>query len=382
MQIVGRSPSTGRTLRVSVADGLVAEIAETDSATGAWLVPGFVDLQVNGWKGHDFNSDFVTADDVTAVVDGLRRQGVTAFAPTLITGPEERIRHALSVIADARASDPAVARAIPFVHIEGPHIDPRDGARGAHPLEHVRAPDVAEFERWNAVAPGLVGLVTLSPHADTAPAYIAALTARGVAVSIGHTLADRAAIEAAITAGASLSTHLGNGLPGLLPRHPNPLWSQLAADELTAMLIADGHHLPDEVLTVIARIKGAQRCILVSDMVALAGLAPGRYRQPVGGDVELSATGRLSLTGTDLLAGAVALLLSGVARMARLCGLAAAVDMATRNPGTLMPGHGQLRVGQPADAVLLERNGDDLVIRDVIVAGRRYDPEPGLKGRN
>lgn len=382
MQLVGRSPSTGQTLRVSVANGLVVEIAETDGAADAWLVPGFIDLQVNGWKGHDFNSDTVTIDDVTAVVDGLRRQGVTAFAPTVITGPESRIRHALAVIAAARASDPSVARAIPFVHVEGPHIDPRDGARGAHPLEHVRPPDIAEFERWDETAPGLIGLMTLSPHSDAAPDYIAAISARGVAVSIGHTLADRTAIQAAITAGASLSTHLGNGLPGLLPRHPNPLWSQLAADELTAMLIADGHHLPDEVLTVIARIKGTGRCILVSDMVALSGLAPGRYRQPVGGDVELSATGRLSLAGTDLLAGAAAPLLSGVARMARLCGLAAAVDMATRNPGALMPEHGQLRVGQPADAVLLERNGDDLAIRDVIVAGRRYDPEPGLKGRN
>jgi N-acetylglucosamine-6-phosphate deacetylase len=382
MQLVGRSPSTGRTLRVSVANGLVAEIAETDVAADAWLVPGFVDLQVNGWKGRDFNSDTVTVEDVTAVVEGLRHQGVTAFAPTLITGPETRIRHALSVIAAARADDPAVARAIPFVHVEGPHIGPRDGARGAHPPEHVRPPDIAEFERWDDVAPGLIGLVTLSPHSDAAPAYIAAISARGVAVSVGHTLADRAAIQTAITAGASLATHLGNGLPGLLPRHPNPLWSQLAADELTAMLIADGHHVPDEVLTVIARVKGGESCILVSDMVALAGLAPGRYRQPVGGDVELSATGRLSLAGTDLLAGAAAPLLAGVARMARLCGLAVAVDMATRNPGNLMPDHGQFRVGQPADAVLLDRMGVYLAIREVIVAGRRYEPEPGLKGRN
>lgn len=382
MQIVGRSPSTGRALRVSVANGVVTEIAETDAAADAWLVPGLVDLQVNGWRGHDFNSDALTVDDVAAVVDGLRRQGVTAFAPTVITGPQTRIQRALTVIAAARETDSAVARAIPFVHVEGPHIDPREGAHGAHPLEHVRPPDIAEFERWNDVAPGLIGLVTLSPHFDATPAYVSAIKARGVAVSIGHTLADRAAIQAAVAAGASLSTHLGNGVPGLLARHPNPIWSQLAADELTAMLIADGHHVPDEVLTVIARVKGTGRCILVSDMVALSGLAPGRYHQPVGGDVKLSAEGRLSLAGTDLLAGAAAPLLSGVTRMARLCGLAAAVDMASHNPGRLMPGHGQFRVGQPADAVLLERNGDDLAIRDVVVAGRRYDPEPGLKGRN
>lgn len=381
MWIVGRSPSTGRTLRLSLQNGLVADIAETDDATDVWLIPGLIDLQVNGWKGHDFNGDTVTVDDVVSVVNGLRRQAVTAFAPTLITGPEDRIRNALAVIAAARANDPAIARAIPFVHVEGPHIDPRDGARGAHPLEHVRPPDLAEFERWDAVAPGLVGLVTLSPHHEASPAYIAGLRARNVAVSIGHTLADHAAIQAAISAGASLSTHLGNGLPGLLPRHPNPLWSQLAAEELTAMLIADGHHLPDEVLAVVARVKGNERCILVSDMVALSGLAPGRYSQPVGGDVELAASGRLSLAGTDLLAGAAAPLLNGVARMTRLCGLASAVDMATRNPAGLMPGHGQIHVGQPADIVLLERNGDDLTLRDVYVAGGRYEPEPGLKGR-
>jgi N-acetylglucosamine-6-phosphate deacetylase len=150
-----------------------------------------------------------------------------------------------------------------------------------------------------------------------------------------------------------LSTHLGNGIAATLPRHPNAIWTQLAEDRLTAMFIHDGHHLPADTFKAMVRAKGVARSILVSDSVALAGMPPGRYRQPVGGDVELTADGRLGLAGTPYLAGAARSLAEGVALAAAQpgFGLATAMAMATVNPGRFVGGRGRLRLGAPCDLI-------------------------------
>ncbi|KGM33979.1 N-acetylglucosamine-6-phosphate deacetylase, partial [Inquilinus limosus] len=290
--ITGRDPATGRSLAVTIKDGRIAAIEDGPAGETAWLSAGLVDLQVNGFAGHDLNGGGLVPETVARLSAALRRDGVTTFLPTLITAPEASITAALAAIAEARAADPLIAHMIPAVHVEGPHISPEDGPRGAHPRDQVRPPDLAEFDRWQAACGGLVGLVTLSPHHDGAPDYIRGLTARGVLVAIGHTDASPAQIAAAVEAGAALSTHLGNGIAATLPRHPNPIWSQLAEDRLTASFIADGHHLPADVLKAMLRAKGLERAVLVSDAAALGGLAPGLYDQPVGGRVELTADGR------------------------------------------------------------------------------------------
>lgn len=196
-------------------------------------------------------------------------------------------------------------------------------------------------------------MVTLSPHWEEAPEYIRALAAAGVHVAIGHTHATTAQIVAAVDAGATLSTHLGNGAAAMLPRHPNLLWTQLAEDRLTATFIADGHHLPADTFRAMTRAKSLERSILVSDAVALAGLEPGIYDQAIGGQVELSADGRLGIVGTPFLAGAVRSLADGVAlatAMGRLP-LGDALRLATSNPGRLVGGRGSLRIGAPADVI-------------------------------
>lgn len=280
----------------------------------------------------------------------------------------------LRAIAAARAADPDTARAIPYAHVEGPHISPEDGPRGAHPVEHVRPPDVAEFERWQQAASGVVGMVTLSPHYDGAVAYTRALTAAGVWVSIGHTRAEPHQVTAVADAGAVLSTHLGNGADGVLARHPNHLWTQLADDRLSAGFIADGHHLPADTLTAMVRAKGVERSFLVSDSAALGGLAPGTYSTPVGGTVELSADGRLAVAGTPYLAGAARTLADGVAGAVRLgrLGLADAVRMATSLPGRFAGGRGTLRPGDPADLVRFtwSPSEETLALVDVVRSGR------------
>jgi N-acetylglucosamine-6-phosphate deacetylase len=371
--LTGRSTRTGQSLRVTVEDGRIVAIGAGPEDEAQWLAASLIDLQVNGYGGCDLNADAIDADLVVELVRKLTQTGVTTFVPTLITAPEEKIVAALSAIGEARKASWAAARAIPFVHVEGPHIAAEDGARGAHPREWVRPPSVAEFERWQAAADGLVGMVTLSPHWQGANEYIAALVERGVRVAIGHTHATAEQIHAAAAAGATLSTHLGNGIAGMLPRHPNPIWAQLADERLNATFIADGHHIPADTLKAMVRAKGVEHSILISDAVALAGMPPGIYDVPVGGRVELSADGRASVAGTNVLAGAVRPLKDGVAWAAAsgACSLGDAVRMATEVPGRVVGERGLFRLSEPADLIRfsLDTRGKSLRLDAVLVEG-------------
>jgi N-acetylglucosamine-6-phosphate deacetylase len=376
LTITGQNPQNGRPLAVTVQDGLIREIQDGRRDEDAWLSPGFVDLQVNGYCGDDVNDEEPDPEAIVSLTKRMVAMGVTTYLPTIITATEVRITAALQAIAEARRRSSLVANAVPFVHVEGPSISPTEGFRGAHPVEHVRPPSLAEFDRWQGASGGLVGMVTLSPHFRGMEAYVSALTARRVHVALGHTNASAEEIHRAVNAGARLSTHLGNGIAGTIPRHSNVLWPQLAEDRLTATLIADGHHVPADMFKVMVRAKGFDRCILVSDTVALAGMPPGTYTTPVGGRVELHAKGRLSLAGTEFLAGAVVPLKDGVARAMSMMGssLADSLRMATENPGRFVGGLGMLRVGSPADLVrfTIEGQGAAVKIASVIVKGQEW----------
>lgn len=367
-ELVGREPATGEVISVVVRDGLIAEIERTGpGADLPWLVPGLVDLQVNGWAGYDVNAADVDVETIASLVNALAEAGTTTFLPTIITAAPEAICQALDVIAQARRADSRVAHAIPFVHLEGPWISADEGPRGVHPPEQIRPGGLDEFDRYQRAADGLIGIVTLSPHHQDSAAFVAALVDRGVRVALGHTHASADQIRAAAAAGATLSTHLGNGAHSEIARHPNYIWAQLAEDRLTACFIADGHHLPPDTLTAMLRAKGLGRSMLVSDSVALGGLAPGEYETPVGGQVELTADGALVQIGTPYLAGAACALIDGV----RTCaldlglGLPAALDLAAHRPGALVGGRGRIEPGSPADLLLLD---DDLRLQQVSVA--------------
>src|SRR5262245_54109871 len=301
-------------------------------------LPGLFDLQVNGFGGVDFNGPSLTTDRVVEAVERMGATGVTRCLATLITSSFERFAQNARVL--VRAGDPGVAG----LHMEGPYISPEDGARGAHPREHVAAASIDDFERRQGAADGRIVLVTLAPEVPGAIALIEHLTSSGVRVAIGHTAASPAQIAAAVAAGATLSTHLGNGCAQMLPRHPNVIWEQLAADELMASLIVDGHHLPPATVKAMIRAKGAHRTILVTDAIAAAGCPPGRYT--IGGvDCDLGRDGRVSLPGTPYLAGSSLTMDRAVANTVRFAGMTLdeVVPMASTIPATLI---GMTTVGQ------------------------------------
>ncbi|NYF89900.1 amidohydrolase family protein [Tunturiibacter empetritectus] len=370
--ITGRDPQSGHNHTLFVDEGVIVRIEENSASSDLFLSPGLVDLQVNGCSEFDVNAQQLTPGTITDLVDAMLSRGVTCFAPTIITAPEDKICHALSVIADARRSHPRAAACIPFVHVEGPHISPLYGYRGAHPADAVRPPSIAEFERWQQASGGIVGMVTLSPHFEESCAYIAALAKQGIHVAIGHTHASPEEIRRAIDAGARLVTHLGNGIAPEIPRHRNAIWSLLADDRVSATFIADGHHLPPDVLKVMLRAKTLQHSVLVSDSVALAGMPPGTYSTPVGGRVELRPDGKLCVFGSELLAGATASLAQCIGTLVRTSDvlLHEALAMATTNPGKLVGGRGQFTTGFRADLLRFSWQ-DSILIEDVWLAGEQ-----------
>ncbi|VAW23043.1 N-acetylglucosamine-6-phosphate deacetylase [hydrothermal vent metagenome] len=373
--ISGMDPASGNGVRIDIDDGLIFAVTEEKNPDAGYLSAGLIDLQVNGYGGLDFNAPDLKVKTVLAICQKLAGLGVTRFLPTIITASENNIIKALKTIARARNVHPLIGQMVAGVHMEGPSISPLDGPRGAHPLSHVRAPSTEEFARWQEAAQGLVKLVTLAPEHVGAQNYIKELANQNVHVSLGHTNASPDQIAMAAAAGASLSTHLGNGAAAMLPRHPNFIWAQLAHPDLSAMFISDGHHLPADTFAAMVRAKGLDNSILVSDSVALAGMPPGIYQQAIGGKVELSPDGRISMAGTPFLAGAAMPLGANIAmaiRMANLT-LSGALKMASENPGRFIGGAGRLAVGQRADIIRFDwsKGAQNLDIRQVWLAGRQ-----------
>ena len=377
--VEGRSVEDGRPIRLSIRDGSIAAIERPSTTPSVeWVSAGWLDLQINGYDGHDPNAADATAETTRAMVEALWRTGITGTCVTICTEAEGHILHSLAAIAAACDADPLVAATIVGIHVEGPHIATEDGPRGAHPLRHVRPPDVVEYRRWQEAADGRIRIITLSPEWDGARTYIEAITADGVVASIGHTAATSDQIRDAVDAGARWSTHLGNGAHAMIRRHPNYVWDQLAEDRLSAGFIFDGQHLPPAVMKSVVRAKGIERSILVSDALFVAGLGPGVYHLPDGAAVELSSDGRLALQGTPYLAGAVAPVSVGISNAMLHAGvsLAEATRMVTTNPSRLLglgigAGHESIRIGATANlSVFRVAAGGDVAISRTIVAGR------------
>ncbi|MEY4178234.1 MAG: N-acetylglucosamine-6-phosphate deacetylase [Planctomycetota bacterium] len=361
MNLLGRRYDTGEAVTLRMEAGRIAWIRplrDVAAATLPWIAPGFVDLQINGYGGREFNEPGLDLDGVERIVMAQDACGVVAFCPTTTTHSAETLLAAVGTIAAACERSESVRRRVVGIHVEGPYISLEDGPRGAHPKQHVRPPDWDEFQLWQEAAGGRVRILTMSPEYEGSAEFIRRVVDSGTVVAIGHTNATSSQIRAAVDAGARFSTHLGNAAHPRIRRHPNYIWDQLADDRLQATLIVDGHHLPPSVVQSFVRAKTPDRCLIVSDITGMAGMKPGVYEQTSLGSIEVLEDGRLVVGGQrDLLAGASLPIGVGVVNLQRFAGLdlRTAVEMASVRPA-LLAGHPVTRLEAGAPANLIQFN--------------------------
>lgn len=352
---------------VLVEDGLVTWVGagkpptrpdeEMIAGPGELIAPGFIDLQVNGFHGHDAASG---RDAIAAMSELLPSTGVTAFLPTLISAPVSAGAEFAAAVA-AAAESPG-ARVL-GAHIEGPFINP--SFRGAHERECLAEPTPASVE---VIALAHPRLVTLAPELPGALDAVARLVRAGVVVSAGHTGADFEQGRRAITAGVRFGTHIYNAMPPVHHRRPGIALALLLDPRVSVGLIADGQHIHPAICAQLVRVKDAARIALTTDQTAAAGSPPGRY----------SLTGRTVVSdGTVVrledgtLAGSAATMDDVVRRMAAIPGMnaARAISMASSVPARVLGerGLGRIRVGGCADLVVLD---GDLNVRLTMVGGK------------
>ncbi len=364
--ITARRFDTLQPIRITLRDGRISsvmphEIPQDEHGELPFVGPGLCDIQVNGFKGIWFSSEALTTDNVETVIHRYLERGITLCLPTLITNSAAAIEHGLATIRAARDRSALLRRVIGGCHVEGPWISPEDGPRGAHPLEHVRPANFAEFCRWQQVSGNLVRIVTLAPEVPNAIDVVKQIVSSGVRVSIGHTAATPDEIAASINAGATLGTHLGNGCAGLIPRHHNVLWPQLADDRLTCSVIADGWHVPEAMLNCIVRCKSLDRLILTSDVSGFGGCPAGRYRTGAV-EVDVLNDGRIVVAGqTQFLAGSGVTTGDCVVRFMSACKipLHAAWKLASTQPAALLNSRSDfLQEGQTARLTVFRISGD------------------------
>lgn len=279
-------------------------------------IPGLVDLQVNGYKGVHFSSRDLTRDDFVWACRELLEAGTTAFLPTMITSPKDVYQHNLPIIAAVVQQEQFRGQLL-GVHLEGPFISEQEGARGIHSPKWIREPDISYLQQLIEWTAGEVRLITIAAETKGAEQLARYAVSRGIAVSLGHQMANEQDLEKLVRAGAVSLTHLGNGVPRLVPRHKNPVWAGLDNDNLFAMIITDGHHLPASLLKTIIRTKGADHCVVVSDGTSLSGPPPGSYEM-LGNKVFIEDSGRLCDAATGYLAGSSATLFECMNHLSRL----------------------------------------------------------------
>lgn len=353
--------------QITFSDKIV-EVHEGPAAGNDYIVPGFIDLQVNGSHGIDVMSASPPA--LRALGEHLAREGTTAWLPTAVTSPIdaiERVHGAIAeAIAQARSDPPAasMAAAILGMHLEGPFISPR--RLGAHPPLNLE-PRGDDFER--AAVMRELKLVTLAPELPGALEAIARLTARGVAVSIGHTDATLEEARAGISAGARMFTHLYNAMRPLGHRDPGVIAAALAKSEARPALIPDGIHVHPEMLRLVYLARGMKGIVITSDKVALAGTAPGAAFEVGRARAKIDRGAARLPDGT--LAGSIISMLDGVRLMVREVGvpLAEAAVMAATNPAAVagFRDRGRLDPGARADLIVMSRA---LELKAVFIAGR------------
>jgi N-acetylglucosamine-6-phosphate deacetylase len=341
---------------VEVVDGTIGRVGIGGAIGRGIAVPGFVDLQVNGFAGVDFLD--TDAAGYRAAGRALLETGVTSYQPTLITSPEEVVLAALAEV--PRAPGRGQPRIL-GVHLEGPFLSPE--RIGTHPPQWRRDPDPALLDRL--LAAGQVREVTLAPELPGADELIGLLLARGITVSFGHTDASAEQAGSGFDRGVHTVTHLFNAMPPLRHRQPGIVGVALARDDVIVQIIADGVHVDFDALKVVWRAK-AGRVALVTDALSAAGMGDGAYTL---GGVEVEVRDGIARGPGGMLAGSVLTMIEAIRNLHRVgATLEQALAAATVVPATIIGEKtaGRLEVGLPADVVVLD---DNLEIQRVLVGG-------------
>jgi N-acetylglucosamine-6-phosphate deacetylase len=358
LSILGGRSASGSRLDLSARDGVLVDHGHSDTtldATGLTVVPGFIDVQVNGAFGHDFTTD---PESIWAAAARLPETGVTAFLPTLITAPDGTIQAAQSAM--HRRPKGFVGAEPLGLHLEGPMISFEK--RGAHPAQYLA--DQASAHDWDP-ANG-VALVTLAPELPGALDAIRTLTASGVVVSLGHSNATAAEAETGADAGATFGTHLFNAMSLPTRSEPGLAGFLLTDPRLFFGVINDGVHLHRRLVQLMWAAAG-DRMVLITDATAAMGVGDGTYRL---GSLDVTVDGMVASRADGGLAGSVLRIDQAIRNLVEVtgCTIEAAVATATTHPAALMRLHdrGSLQTGHRADVVLLDQ---DTQVAGTIVAG-------------
>ncbi len=354
------------------------------SSENIYISPGFIDIQVNGYDGVSFSLEgaddpsletrHLSVEEIRKITRELWAQGVTTYFPTLTTNSRELFLKNIGILSDS-IEDPENLGSIPGLHLEGPYISSVDGYRGAHPREHVRAPDWNEFMQLFDKAGGKILLVTMAPEVEGAIGFIKKCREKGIVVSLGHHNGTADNIHEAAEAGAQLSTHLGNGCATNINRHRNPIWPQLADDRLMISIISDSFHLLPDILKSFYKIKGAEKIIIISDMVSYGGLPAGIYKIKTGEMIEKAPNGHLRFSGQEGgLYGSATPLPEAISHMMNVtgCSLGDVFMMTATNPAKLhnLNDRGAIEPGKRADIILFSVNDAKLLIEKTFVCGK------------
>lgn len=339
-----------------------------------YVSPGLFDIQINGYCGIWFSKVGLTSEEVGNVLKQYLPAGVTQMFPTLVTNSFDALASGFAAIKKACEEHDWIDRMIPGCHLEGPYLSSEDGPRGAHPLQHIRAADWQEFCELQEISGNRIKLLTVAPEQEGVLEFIPKAVESGVVISIGHTGASPEQIQAAADAGARMSTHFGNGAHGMLRRHPNYLWEQLADDRLVGCLITDGHHVPASLVKSVLRVKSLNNALITCDASGMAGLPVGTYEDG-NMHVEILEDGRIVIAGQrQLLAGSGATTVQCVAEAMKMVDLtlADAINLTSRNPGRFLNVEtGDLKLGGLADMILFDFAGigQPIKIKSTIVKG-------------
>jgi N-acetylglucosamine-6-phosphate deacetylase len=363
----------GGTVEIAFANGRIARVAPSAQVSDLCIGPTLFDIQVNGYGGQTCKIRRPQKSDVLAYITRLfRENGVGWWIPTVCTDTFDVLESVFRRLGSILDEDGDVAASVPGFHLEGPYLSAEDGPRGVHERQAIRPPDWDEFQRLQEACAGRIRYVTLAPEQAGAAAFTRRAVQSGVVVSMGHSAMRREDLAHLVEAGATMSTHLGNGAHDMIQRHNNYLWYQLACRRTYASFISDGQHLPQECFYSMLHAKGLELSLITSDCVSLGGLPPGRY-----GSVEKLPSGRLCAVGTTNLSGSSSHLRECLECAIRMGGLSHAEGwrLASTQPAQALGLSDRLGLepGKEASFTLYRyhEEGPRIEVRQTWVAGRK-----------